>query len=59
MSVSCVLEPSSKLATARALGAETRHSTLGDFQGLEGVDEDDLYAALDWLLPRQARSSRP
>jgi transposase len=54
MIVSRVLEPGSKLATARALGAETRHSTLGELLGLEGVDEDDLYAAMDWLLPRQA-----
>jgi hypothetical protein len=23
--------------------------------GVEGADEDDLYAALDWLLARQAR----
>jgi transposase len=54
MIASRVLEPGSKLATARALAAETRHSTLGEVLGLGGVDEDDLYRAMDWLLPRQA-----
>jgi len=54
MIASRILEPGSKLATARALAAETRHSTLGDLLGLDGVDEDDLYGAMDWLLPRQS-----
>jgi transposase len=48
-----VLEPASKLATARALRAETAHSTLGSELELGAVDEDDLYRALDWLLPQQ------
>lgn len=48
-----VLEPGSKLATARALKAETGHSTLGQLLELESVDENDLYAALDWLGERQ------
>jgi transposase len=48
-----VLEPASKLATARALRAETAHSTLGGELELASVDEDDLYRALDWLLPQQ------
>ncbi len=48
-----VLEPASKLATARALRAETAHSTLGGELELAPVDEDDLYRALDWLLPQQ------
>lgn len=54
MIASRVLEPASKLATARALASETRHSTLGEELGLRPIDEDDLYAAMDWLLPRQA-----
>jgi hypothetical protein len=49
-----VLQPASKLATARALRSETAHSTLGEELGVEAVDEDDLYEALDWLLPQQA-----
>jgi transposase len=48
-----ILEPGSKLAAARALRQETAHSTLGAELGVEKVDEDDLYAALDWLLPQQ------
>ncbi len=53
MIASRILEPGSKLATARALAAETRRSTLGERLGLEDVDEYELYAAMDWLLPRQ------
>lgn len=53
MIASRILEPESKLATARALAVETRHSTLGEELGLGAVDEDDLYAAMDWLLARQ------
>jgi hypothetical protein len=48
-----VLRPGSKLATARALGSATAHSTLAQELALGAVDEDDLYAALDWLLPQQ------
>ncbi len=49
-----VLQPASKLATARALRSETAHSTLGEELGVGAVDEDDLYEALDWLLPQQS-----
>ena len=45
----------SKLATARGLRAETAASSLGEVLGLESCDEDDLYAAMDWLLPRQEK----
>jgi hypothetical protein len=48
-----VLEPSSKLAAARALSPQTASSSLGEMLGLGEVDEDELYAALDWLLERQ------
>jgi len=48
-----ILEPGSKLAAARALDAETRHSTLGEELRLNAVDEDELYEAMDWLLARQ------
>ena len=46
-----VLAPGSKLACARALG----QSTLAEELAVEGVDADDLYAALDWLVERQQR----
>src|SRR3954453_7381522 len=45
------LRPGSKLQTAPSLG----QSTLGDQLGVSGASEDDLYAALDWLLERQAK----
>jgi hypothetical protein len=51
MIASRLLTPSSKLACARAL---TR-STLSEELDLGDVDEDELYAALDWLFERQER----
>ena len=50
-----ILDPGSKLATSRGLRAETCHHTLGEALALQRVDEDDLYAAMDWLLARQGR----
>ncbi len=49
-----ILEPASKLATARALDPATCHSSLGQRLQLDSVSENDLYAELDWLGPRQA-----
>ncbi len=51
--VSRILDPASKLAVARALSPATAASSLGEALGLGCVDEDELYAALDWLLERQ------
>jgi len=53
MIVARILEPGSKLATARALRRETLQSTLGELLGVEDADEDELYEAMDWLLGRQ------
>jgi len=53
--VARILTPASKLATARGLQEQTASSSLGVLLGLELVDEDHLYAAMDWLLSRQAR----
>ena len=53
MITAAVIDGSSKLATARGLRAETAASSLGEVLGLSSCDEDDLYAAMDWLLPRQ------
>ena len=50
-----ILAPDSKLATARRLDTRSATATLGDCLGLGPVSADDLYDALDWLLPRQAR----
>ncbi len=46
-----VIAPASKLATVRSLSS----STLAAELNVTGADEDDLYAALDWLLDRQER----
>jgi Transposase DDE domain len=51
--VSRILDPASKLATARALSPDTATSSLGEMLRLGAVDEDELYIALDWLLERQ------
>jgi len=45
-----VLDPQSKLATARSW----EYSTLGQWFGVEDSNEDELYAAMDWLLERQS-----
>jgi transposase len=52
--VARLLDPCSKLATARSLDPETGHSTLFEQLRLEAVDEDDLYTASDFLAERQA-----
>ncbi len=48
-----ILNPGSKLATARGLAAPTARDSLAAMLGLGDIDEDDLYAAMDWLLERQ------
>jgi len=53
MIVARVLEARSKLATVRMLNAHTASSTLSQALDLGELDEDDLYAAMDWLLERQ------
>jgi Transposase DDE domain len=55
MAVAQVTGPGSKLAIARGLQAETAASSLGEALGAGGCDEDDLYAAMDWLAARQDR----
>jgi transposase len=53
MIVTRIIEPGSKLATARGLSEETATSSLREELGLGAVDEDKLYEAMDWLLERQ------
>lgn len=54
MIVARILEPASKLATARGFHPETVTSSLAAVLGLDkAVDETQLYRALDWLLQRQ------
>ena len=56
MTVAQVIAPDSKLAIARGLQAETAASSLGQVLHLGGCDEDDLYAAMDWLAARQEKT---
>ena len=51
MIVGRVICPGSKLGMVRTLA----QSTLASELGVEGADEDDLYAAMDWLVERQDR----
>ncbi|OUL29366.1 IS4 family transposase [Nostoc sp. RF31YmG] len=53
MIVARIIEPRSKLATSRGMSDETCSSSLGEMLGLEGVDEDELYLTMDWLLQKQ------
>ena len=58
MIVARVLAPGSKLATARNLAGATAGDSLAETLELGAVDEDGLYAAMDWLLGRQDRIER-
>ena len=49
-----VLAPHTKLATTRWWGT----TTLSEEYGVEAADENDLYAAMDWLLERQGAIER-
>lgn len=49
-----ILDPASKLATSRSRRPETCHHSLGAELHLGIINEDDLYAAMDWLVARQA-----
>ena len=55
MIVGRVIDPCSKFSTSRAIHSETSTSTLGELLNVGDADEDDLYAAMDWLLERQER----
>jgi transposase len=54
MIVARILEPSSKLATARGFHPDTATSSLAAVLDLDhAVEETQLYRSLDWLLGRQ------
>ena len=53
-----ILEPRSKLATARGLAGETANHTLGEEVGVEDASAEDLYDAMDWLIQRQPKIER-
>ena len=51
--VARVVDPASKLATARALDPETASTSLGALLGLGPVTGNEMLDMLDWLLARQ------
>jgi hypothetical protein len=52
--VTCrLLEPASKMATARMLNPESNDNSLAEVLQFSDVDENDLYSALDWLAQHQ------
>jgi hypothetical protein len=53
MAAAQVIAPDSKLAIARGLRGQTAASSLGEVLHLGSCDEDDLYAAMDYLAARQ------
>jgi hypothetical protein len=55
MIVARLLDPCSKLATARGLGEDTLFTSLGEALEIQTAEADELYEAMDWLLARQAR----
>ena len=55
MIVARIIDPRSKLATARGLKDESMFSALGEVLGAEQASEDELYEAMDWLAQRQER----
>jgi hypothetical protein len=55
MLIAQVIDPGSKLAFARGLRTATATSSLGQVLGVASCDEDDLYAAMDWVLARKGR----
>jgi hypothetical protein len=55
MIVSRVLNPRSKLATARGFAKETALSSLPEILDVESARVNELYSALDWLGARQER----
>jgi hypothetical protein len=53
--VARLIDPGSKLATARALDAATTSHSLGAVLGLDKVSANDVYEAVDWLGEQQAK----
>src|ERR671922_1409099 len=53
MMVARLIDPQSKLATARSWHPETALTSLGQTLGVAAADARALYHAMDWLLRRQ------
>ncbi len=48
-----IVHGDSKLATVRHCDQDIAATTLGEILALDGLDEHECYAAMDWLLERQ------
>lgn len=55
MIISRIINPCSKLATVRSLNQQTSSTVLSDLLGIDDINENDLYHAMDWLLKRQGK----
>jgi hypothetical protein len=55
MIIARIINPKSKLATARGFNHLSCSHSLGKLLNLETATEDELYSALDWLLDNQAK----
>jgi hypothetical protein len=55
MIIARLLDPRSKLATARSWNPETALTSLGQMLEVASADARALYQAMDWLLRRQPR----
>jgi transposase len=53
-----LLDPASKLATARMLNPESAANSLPEVMQFSDVSENDLYSALDWLVQHQPNIER-
>ncbi|MGH8582483.1 MAG: IS1634 family transposase, partial [Gammaproteobacteria bacterium] len=53
MVVARLLDPRSKLATARGVGEGSAATSLGEVLDLNDAQAEDLYAAMDWLQAPQ------
>ncbi|MEA3307185.1 MAG: IS1634 family transposase [Elusimicrobiota bacterium] len=55
MIVARIIDPCSKLATARGFDGETIFTTVGETLNTNSCNEYELYKTMDWLLKRQNR----
>jgi hypothetical protein len=55
MIIARIINPKSKLATARGFNHQTCRHSLGQLLNIETATEDELYSALDWLLDNQSK----
>ena len=58
MIIDRIISGGSKLSTVRQCVPETASTSLGELLSLEDLDENECYAAMDWLLKRQGKIQR-